>query len=86
MCKICSDAYHALCHTPKLKPNVTASSDWICSNCKDTSGDCDYISEGIIKIKKNLEHLQKMKDNIIKNEDNLNLQIKQEDIKSDPDE
>ncbi|XP_026469139.1 uncharacterized protein LOC113373017 [Ctenocephalides felis] len=52
VCKTCSDAYHAQCHTPKIKASLSASPDWICRNCKGTSADFDYTRYGVMKLQK----------------------------------
>ncbi|XP_026751095.1 histone-lysine N-methyltransferase 2D-like [Galleria mellonella] len=33
VCSICSDAYHALCHTPRIPERLKAWDQWECNNC-----------------------------------------------------
>lgn len=34
VCSVCTDAYHAKCHQPRIREKITSSSQWICVNCK----------------------------------------------------
>lgn len=36
MCSICSDAYHALCHNPRIPERLKAWDQWECNNCLDS--------------------------------------------------
>lgn len=36
MCNICSDAYHALCHTPRIPERLKAWDQWECNNCLES--------------------------------------------------
>lgn len=36
VCSICSDAYHALCHAPRIPERLKAWDQWECNNCLDS--------------------------------------------------
>lgn len=36
VCSICSDAYHALCHFPRIPERLKASDQWECNNCLES--------------------------------------------------
>lgn len=36
VCSICSDAYHALCHTPRIPERQKAWDQWECNNCLES--------------------------------------------------
>lgn len=36
VCSICSDAYHALCHTPRIPERHKAWDQWECNNCVES--------------------------------------------------
>lgn len=36
MCSICSDAYHALCHAPRIPERLKAWDQWECNNCLES--------------------------------------------------
>lgn len=36
VCSICSDAYHALCHNPRIPERLKAWDQWECNNCLDS--------------------------------------------------
>ncbi|CAH2075373.1 unnamed protein product, partial [Iphiclides podalirius] len=36
VCNICSDAYHALCHTPRIPERLKAWDQWECNNCLES--------------------------------------------------
>ncbi|CAG4937974.1 unnamed protein product [Colias eurytheme] len=36
VCNICSDAYHSLCHSPRIPERLKAWDQWECCNCLDT--------------------------------------------------
>ncbi|XP_023935008.1 uncharacterized protein LOC112043713 isoform X1 [Bicyclus anynana] len=36
VCSICSDAYHALCHTPRIPERLKAWDQWECNNCLES--------------------------------------------------
>lgn len=35
MCSVCADAYHALCHTPRIPEGKKAWDQWECHNCEE---------------------------------------------------
>lgn len=36
VCSTCSDAYHALCHTPRIPDRMTGWDQWECNNCLES--------------------------------------------------
>ncbi|XP_022816475.1 uncharacterized protein LOC111349557 isoform X2 [Spodoptera litura] len=36
VCSICSDAYHALCHSPRIPERLKAWDQWECNNCLES--------------------------------------------------
>lgn len=36
VCSICSDAYHALCHAPRIPERLKAWDQWECNNCLES--------------------------------------------------
>ncbi|CAG4941979.1 unnamed protein product [Parnassius apollo] len=36
VCNICSDAYHALCHSPRIPERLKAWDQWECNNCLES--------------------------------------------------
>ncbi|CAG9560563.1 unnamed protein product [Danaus chrysippus] len=36
VCSICSDSYHALCHTPRIPERLKAWDQWECNNCLES--------------------------------------------------
>ncbi|XP_050669022.1 uncharacterized protein LOC126968208 isoform X1 [Leptidea sinapis] len=36
VCSICSDAYHTLCHTPRIPERLKAWDQWECNNCLES--------------------------------------------------
>ncbi|GBP25790.1 PHD finger protein 10 [Eumeta japonica] len=36
VCSVCSDAYHALCHTPRIPERQKAWDQWECNNCLES--------------------------------------------------
>lgn len=36
VCTICSDAYHALCHSPRIPERLKAWDQWECNNCLES--------------------------------------------------
>lgn len=41
VCSICSDAYHALCHSPRISERLKGWDQWECSNCLETRPSID---------------------------------------------
>lgn len=47
VCSMCSDAYHALCHAPRIPERLKAWNQWECNNCLESRPN-GAVSPGII--------------------------------------
>ncbi|XP_022120279.2 histone-lysine N-methyltransferase 2A [Pieris rapae] len=45
VCSICSDAYHALCHSPRIPERLKAWDQWECTNCLESRPSIDKTAQ-----------------------------------------